>query len=118
LNAMGAVRNSASSTGAVEAFSDVGAGRHDEQRRGGGVWVEPAQGGGAGFGAHASAKYHGIVTSFAQELGEVFEVSCPLGEDQAVSAAFEGVHHVAEDLLVAALVGCELSVDRGDATRC
>jgi hypothetical protein len=103
---------------AVEAFAYVGAGGPDEQRRFGGLRVEPAQGGDAGFGAHGPAKYYRVVTSFVQEFGEVFEVSCPLGEDQTVSTAFERIHHVAEDLLVAALVGCELSVDRGDAPRC
>jgi len=48
----------------------------------------------------------------------MFEVACPLGEDQTVSTAFEGIPNVADDLLVAALVGRELSVHRGDPTRC
>jgi len=70
--------------GAVEAFADVGAGGHHEQRRFSRLLIESAEGGGAGFGPDPTLQHDGIPAAFAQHGGEPLEVSGPLGEDEAV----------------------------------
>jgi hypothetical protein len=41
-----------------------------------------------------------------------------VGEDEAVPSAFERAQDVVEDLLIAAVVGREVSVHRRDPARC
>ncbi len=55
LNATGAARKRGVEGGAVEAFTKVGAGRDNEQRRSVDLRIEAVEGGGAGFRAHAAA---------------------------------------------------------------
>ena len=66
---------------------------------------EPAEGGGASFGTHASAQHDGVVTPLAQATIEMLEVAGPLGQDEAMPTATERVDDVADDLLVAVVVG-------------
>jgi len=68
---------------AVESFPGVGAGGDREQRRTAGLGLEAGQRGGPLPGAHAAAQHDGVMTEFAERVGELVQVRDPGGQVQS-----------------------------------
>jgi hypothetical protein len=91
--------------GAVEALPGVRAGRDREQRRPAGPGLQPRQGGGPLFSAHATLEHDRVMARLAQHSGECLQVGGLAGQHEAVPALGEGDADVGGDLPVAVLVG-------------
>jgi hypothetical protein len=74
---------------AVEAFASVRAGGHDQERRPAGLPLQAGQRRRAAVGTHPAAENNRVVSGFAQQAGELFQMAGPVGEDQAVAVLAE-----------------------------
>jgi hypothetical protein len=73
--------------------------------------LQAGQGDAPGFDAHPTAQYDRIEPMSHEFLGESLDVRCPLGEHEAMPAAFQRAHHVADHLSSAGIVRDEVPVD-------
>jgi hypothetical protein len=104
-------RGRACPAGTVEALPGVGAGGDDEQWRPAGLRLQPGEGRGAVFGAHAAAQHHRIMARGPQPVRQLVQVRDPADEDEAVPALRKRGHHVRDDLADACLAGDQVVVD-------
>lgn len=97
--------------GAVESLADELSRGDNQQRLSLRRCVEPSEGVAAGFGAHAAAQHDRVEGLLPELVGEPFDMRGPLGEHQAVPAAFQRGGHVIDNLAGAGVVGDEVAVD-------
>ncbi|MBA2472757.1 MAG: hypothetical protein H0V41_11160 [Pseudonocardiales bacterium] len=78
--------------------------------------MQTGEGDAPGFDAHPTAQYDRIEPPSPEVFGESLDVRCPLGEHEAMPAAFQRRRHVADHLSGPGIVGDEIPVDGGHPT--